>query len=760
MNRFEPWTSLIAAAVLSAIFLIIWQSQLLAPSSPAGTGFEQERAFATLSRLLKEQRPHITGSPENKIVRDRIVEELKGYGYSPEIQSAFQCAPPDRYPGCTQVENIIAVHKGTGGGKAVLATAHYDSVAAGPGVADDGAGTAVVLELARALADRQTKNDVIILITDGEETGLRGAVAFAQRHPLMKQVGVVVNVEARGASGPSMMFETGPNNAALMDLFARTVKNPSANSLTYEIYKLLPNDTDFTVYSTAGLTGFNFAFSNSASLYHSERDNLANLDRNTLQHHGDNMFATAFALADADLATVKSPEDASYFDLHGRMLFLWPAALNLPLAAIAFVAILALIPFHGGAFSLKGTGLAIAAVIAAPILLHGFGWLLSYPLGHWPGVHQLDHPDPWPARIATTAAGIFVAAMIAAVTTRVDQRALLLVAWAVLAVLGIVVASLVTGASFLLLWPTLGFAVAAWIETFTRKTSLKFAGWIGFALIAFMWLPYLLALELVIGFDHTQFKILTLLPFVLALTPLFAPSARWLVAAAPLVVAAIAAAVASQTPAYAENHPRGQNIVYYDDRTATQGPRWLVSFVGQPDEAYMKANGFPDQPEAYKPFGLLPETQDRFKPAADLKLNPPTLQITGASMANEQRVIDATLRGGRGGLQLAIGFVSNAGVRSLIVEGQEVVGEARLLKDTPVIARILGLGERDIPVQIKFDANGPPPALILVERSPLPDGEETRALEGSRAKDAAPVHSGDNALVMVKVDLAVPPPAP
>ena len=77
----------------------------------------------------------------------------------------------------------------------------------------------VLVELARIFANMQTRNDVIFLVTDGEETGLRGAIAFAERHPLMARVGVVVNVEARGASGPSLMFETGPGNAQLMDSF-------------------------------------------------------------------------------------------------------------------------------------------------------------------------------------------------------------------------------------------------------------------------------------------------------------------------------------------------------------------------------------------------------------------------------------------------------------------------------------------------------------------------------------------------------------
>ena len=170
---------LLAAAITGAL-AYLWQSQLEAPAGAIDSGFSEEHAYATLSKILAEQRPHSAGSPENAIVRDRIVAELKSAGYQPEIQSAVECGPPERNPGCTAVENIIAVHKGAGTGKGVLATAHYDSVPAGPGVSDDGAGAVVILELARFFADKQTKNDIIFLITDGEETGLRGAMAFAR----------------------------------------------------------------------------------------------------------------------------------------------------------------------------------------------------------------------------------------------------------------------------------------------------------------------------------------------------------------------------------------------------------------------------------------------------------------------------------------------------------------------------------------------------------------------------------------------------
>ena len=233
------------------------------------------------------------------------------------------------------------------------------------------------------------------LVTDGEETGLRGARAFAEHHPLIARVGVVVNFEARGASGPTMMFETGPGNARLMDLMPRSVARPSANSVTYEVYRLLPNDTDFTVYRKLGLTGFNFAFSNSASLYHSARDNLQNIDPRSLQHMGDQGFAMVSVLADTDLASLKSESNASFFDIFGLVTVVWPAAINVP------VALLALLGLRSGGCAPGRLPLARdtrRSLLSSPCLrcslpLDG---CFPYPLGIWPGVHPLDHPQPWP----------------------------------------------------------------------------------------------------------------------------------------------------------------------------------------------------------------------------------------------------------------------------------------------------------------------------------------------------------------------------
>jgi len=745
---------------ITAILLYLWQSQLVAPDGSANTAFSRPRAFATLSRMLQEQTPHIAGTPQNAVVRDRIVAELRSAGYEPEVQAALSCVATDRYPGCTTVENIIAVHKGTDGGKAVLATAHYDSVPAGPGTSDDGAGAAVLVELARVFASRPTRNDVIFLVTDGEETGLRGATAFAEHHPLMPRVGAVVNVEARGASGPSLMFETGSGNARLMDLFAKAVTRPSANSVSYEVYRLLPNDTDFSIYRRRGLGGFNFAYSSSASLYHSQRDSLRYIDARSLQHHGEHAYEVAAALADTDLDTLKSSSDASYFDVFGRALVVWPAVLNVPAAAVALLGILALIGVHRSAFSRKSGTWAVAACIAVALALFAVGWLLSWPLGIWPGVHPLDHPQPWPARVAIVAAAMLVATGIAAITGgRADVRALLLVNWLVLALLALAVAIYVPGASYPFVWPAFGFAVAGCIETLLRRTPqlLTVAAWLGFALAAFFWMSFVLALELVLGFDLTQYKIMALLPFVLALVPLFAMDGRSarLPAAICAVVVIGATAVACQTPAYAPDHPRGLNIVYYDDKAAA--PCWLIGFEGSPDEAFLNAQGFPAHDERFRQFGLI-EATGRLKPATDQALPAPTLTLREMSTNGGTIVVHGTLRSGRGGFLVGLGFPPDSGVKSLRFDNQQVADSARLNGTVPVITRYWGAGTRDVAVEIEFDAAASP-KVIVYERSALPDAAEARGLVAARPADAAPVYSGDSALVFVTVDLAQLKPA-
>jgi hypothetical protein len=387
--------------------------------------------------------------------------------------------------------------------------------------------------------------------------------------------------------------------------------------------------------------------------------------------------------------------------------------------------------------------------------LFAVGWVLAYPLGVWPGVHPIDHANPWPARIALTAAGFATALLIGAALRGADQRALTLVAGLAFALIGAALAWFITGASYLFIVPALALAAAGWIEH-AMRAKLAVSAWIAFVVAAFFWLPFFPRLDLVLGFDMSAFKILALTPVVWLLVPPLSAAMNGARARVPLaislLVTAAAAALASQTPAYAENHPRGLNVIYLDDRAAT--PRWLIAFTGGPDESYLKKTGFPAYDERYMQFGLI-EAEGRLKPAADMRLAPPTLVIDEMKVDGAQATAVGRLRGGRGGLQLAMAVAPDSGIREIRAGGELLVAAERLSQQTPVLARVTGWGDRDLPVTITFEATKKP-SLTLIERSVLPDGPEAQALLAARPRDAAPSHSGNAAIVMIKVSLTPP----
>ena len=96
---------------------------------------------------------------------------------------------------------------------------------------------------------------MIVLLNDGEEAGLLGARVFSEEHPWAKDVGVALNFDARGNSGPSYMFETSDGNGWLIEQLARALPHPMATSLTGAVYRIMPNDTDFTIYKRHGMPG-------------------------------------------------------------------------------------------------------------------------------------------------------------------------------------------------------------------------------------------------------------------------------------------------------------------------------------------------------------------------------------------------------------------------------------------------------------------------------------------------------------------------
>ena len=331
--------ALMGIALLLAVTWVAYRP--VAPLGPEASPavFSAYRATAILRDLVGDGAPHPIGSAANTRLRESIVRKLSALGYATELQSGFVCNDAGT---CGSPVNIIATRRdSTAGDGTVLLAAHYDSVPAGPGASDDGAGVAALLEIARILAARPASpHPITLLITDGEEAGLLGALLFVRDHPLSKRVSAAVNVEARGTSGPSLMFETGNANSWLMGLFAAAIARPMTNSLYYVVYKQLDNDTDFTVFKTAGYQGFNFAFVGHVGHYHTPLDNVAHADPSSLQQQGDNALAALTALSSATNPHPPVAESV-FFDVLARIVIAWPSVCTLPAALLTLIVLLA-----------------------------------------------------------------------------------------------------------------------------------------------------------------------------------------------------------------------------------------------------------------------------------------------------------------------------------------------------------------------------------------------------------------------------------
>jgi hypothetical protein len=389
MKKYAPILSL-----LIIISVIYWSFADIKPSySKNKTVSETEFSINNALKNLKEisKNAHYTGSEDHIKVQNYIVNELQKLGLQAEIQ--HQVAINNKWRAATNTANIIATIKGSETGKSLVLLTHYDSNPhSSLGASDAGSGVVTILESVRAfLAQHKTpKNDVHIVITDAEELGLLGAKAFVDSHPLAKNIGLVLNFEARGSGGPSyMLMETNGKNSKLLSEFLKAKPNyPAANSLMYSIYKMLPNDTDLTIFRENGnINGFNFAFIGDHFDYHTAQDSYERLDRQTLLHQADYLMTTLNYFAFSDLSNLESSADDVYTNFPFTKLLHYPFSWILPLL-IGAIILLFILLFFGIALNkitikgmLKGfTPLTISLVACVGIsILLWKGILLIHP---------------------------------------------------------------------------------------------------------------------------------------------------------------------------------------------------------------------------------------------------------------------------------------------------------------------------------------------------------------------------------------------
>lgn len=712
--------------------LALWSRS---PPAPAGTdappgAFSAARAGAVLERILGEGRPHPTGSEANAEVRARILAELRRLGYEPEVQPGFACSPI--WPVCASVQNVVAHLPGRGGGEGVLLAAHYDSVAAAPGAGDDGAGVAALLEIARALkASDPLPRSVWFLLGDGEEAGLLDAEAFV-REPGFGRLGSVVNLEARGTAGPSQLFETQTGNAAIVSLAGKALDHPVGSSLAYEIYKLLPNNTDFTVFRRAGLAGVNFGFTAGPARYHTPRDSLRYLDPGSLQHHGENALSMARALAGAD-AVPTAASDRVFFDLFGAVLVSWPVGWSAALLAIGGIAwlLLAWRVRRGSALRvgrLLGTSAILLAATAAAL---GLGIGLQ---------RLLAGTDPaasaWTAQgtmlvLAFMALSVAVAAAVARPLARwCGQPGLGLAALLVFGLLAAGTVIFLPGASFLALLPLLAGALAGHL----RPGRPVYWGAVGAFFTAVLWFPFASLVYQALGFGGLSGVPLLMLLALLPLLPAIAAAGRAVpLAATSVLVLAASLGIALARPAFTEAVPRRMNLLYVSDGEA--GRVYFDSLPGeQPPAPLLGGNDeLPPRLASY-PWS------ERLLAAGDTgpALPPPAVAVLEDRATPDGRRLTLSLRTVRDARVLYLVFPDSAKPAYAAVEGVPVTAESG--GEWTVLA-VIAPPDGQANITLDFQTTGPLTLYAADVADGLPDGFD--ALTRARDAIAVPVGVGD-----------------
>ncbi len=674
----------ILIAVLAVFNLLVSTTgPAVAPEDAPADQFSALRALRHVEAIA--QKPHPIGSPENAAVRRYILGELEALGFKPEIQPCSTVRQAWGRTSAASVINVMVRLEGREKGKAVLLLGHYDSGRTSFGAADDAAAVAAMLETLSILkAGSPLRNDVIFLFTDGEEGGLHGAQAFVEQHPWVDEVGMVVNLEARGTGGPALMFETSPGNGRLIREFHRGVPDPVAHSYGYEVYKRMPNDTDFTIFRKHGLPGLNFAFIHGGTAYHTAQDCLERLDLRSLQHLGDCTLGLARQFGEADLdENWTSGGNAVYFNLLGPVFLTYPGALVRPLAVLLVLGTIALLVlgFRRGRLTAGGLlGAFGVNLLGAPVL--GILLLLASPLVFGQGYNFVLFNE-WTSNslnllgLALVAIGLTVAInrLIASKLSADNLVAGGLPLWMALTV---AISFVAPGGSHLFALPLLLSLVVAFLifggraqETVPVTLFVFLALTAGVATL--LWVSALAVIGVALGAPAVLligvFVFLLLAgPMAPQLALMNPPRRGWILPVGALVLGMLVIAAVGISSEYGINNRRMNSILYALD--AETGEASWVSFDKAPDAWTSQFLG--DAPEQETPDFLGFSVPTLSSPAPVAALGGAEVELVGEEVGPDARMLDIRITWPFD-VQRALVILRSPGeIRKVVIEGREV----------------------------------------------------------------------------------------
>jgi hypothetical protein len=687
------------------------------------TTFSSGRAMKHLEAIARQ--PHPIGSSEHDVVLNYIVRELTALGANPSVQSTTVA---DASWGGTiragRVQNIVARLKGTASTRALMVVGHYDSAPTSFGASDDGAAVAMMLETLRALRQEQPlKNDVIFLFTDGEEAGLLGATAFVKQHEWFKDVGLVLNFEARGSKGPSIMFETSNQNGWLIKEFAKVAPHPISHSFAYEIYRLLPNDTDLTIFKESGLPGLNFAFIDGYMHYHTLLDNATEMDERSLQHHGENALALTQHFGNIDLTNRETP-NAVYFDVLGLTLLHYSGRWVAPLTVLVFVlfVVLLIAGVKRKQLTVPGILIGLVALLLSMLVSGGVVTLI------WRGMQKLPGVATWTLRgdsyrskiyllsfvVLTVALTSLIHLLFRRRTSLENLMAGSLLLWVIL----LVPTSLyVPGASYLLTFPLLfSFAVFGW-KLLTKErphVTSKFlllacAGSVpGIILVTPVIYQSFIGLTLnAIGL--VMVLVVLLLGLLLPLLELISASRRWpgsVVPGSVIVVSLVLLVGISVTSRFDSARPK-MNSLFYCLNADTGSATWASSDEKTDEWTAQFLSPKPESESLPQIFASNSSASFLQSQAPVALLSAPEIKVLDDQRsAGEGRTVRLQITSPRRAAVVSLYLDSNSEILASSINGQEIAGADRS-PDSPWSLRYYGIPAEGIEIGWRIRSTQP-----------------------------------------------------
>ena len=685
----------LTTGLIALLFLVLLSSlAIYRHTPPAAVAADAPAAEFSSGRALKHlevisRSPHAVGTTEHAAVRDYILGQLTALGVMPEVQKTTAVNKFGNNLRVATVENILVRLKGTGAGKALMLASHYDTVSVSPGASDDGSSVVAMLETLRALkAGAPLNNDVIFLFSDGEEIGLLGAKAFTEEHPWNKDVGLVLNFESRGATGPVIMFETSDGNGQLIREFAKAASHPAANSMAYEIYRLLPNSTDLTVFKGAQLPGLNFANTDGFTRYHARSDSTENLDERTLQHKGAYALALARRFGNLPLSGGMKDGNAVYFDLLGLTLLHYPAALAIPLTVLtaALFIVAAVIGLRRKRLTVGGIIAGLLAFVltlfVAYVVASFIWWLVGAVQGRFARSMQDDVYQSNFYLISFVAVTLAVAlALYNLFRKKIRAENLAFGALLCWLLLLSAVSVLIPGGSYLLTWPLL-FALLSMLLMFRageqeRVTPGRLVIMSLCAVPAIiLMVPMIYQIYVALGIWMIAVVMILVALLFGVLMPYFALMTfprKWLLPACASMVGLLFIGLAAFTLSFDRRHPRADNISYIQNTDL--GKAVWASPDLRPDE--WTAQFFRDNVERGSLAEYLPTGQTSFlkSPAPLVALPPADVRVLDDQTAGSVRTLRLSISSPYPAGYLMAPSDSNAEVLATTFNGKRFVNE-------------------------------------------------------------------------------------